>query len=130
MRPDTGFSGRADSGIVRIEQPPVAEKHPDFRPAERYSGDVPLAQFDVVGNFRPDGLAVGKDRHRLRLAVFHPEQPDAVLVRAKVQQIIVRRILIPPDDAGAPASAPAFNLELHTKVAIPANHLVEDRYRG
>src|SRR5258708_5482075 len=99
MGPDARLARVGREGVDGIAELPVAEKHSDRRSTELDLRDIPLAHAYVVVN----GGGPGK---RFGFPVADPVERDVLVVRAEVQQVVVARVPVSPDDAGAVSPAP------------------------
>src|SRR6185437_1793322 len=120
--PKTGFPRREDSGIVGGEKNAVPEEDLNSGTTKRDLHHVPLPRADILG-FVSRALAGGDD---FAGAIPDAVQNDALLVRVQGQEVVIVWVLITPDDAGRVAVLAAIDAEFDRKVAVFADHLVEE----
>ncbi len=65
--------------------------------------------------------------NRMGLPVHHPEQGDVLLIGAEVQEVVVTRVLITPDDPRRLALTPVDDFELNAQIAVTAQDFVVNR---
>ncbi len=126
---DAGFSLPRETGVIGFKEAAIAEVDLDSIAFKADAGEVPFADFDVVPD---DGRAraAALDTELLADAVADAVDGDHATGGTEVEEVVVLRVLIAPDDAGGTGGGAGGDAEFDGQVAVVAEDGIEDGQGG